>query len=318
MSKPQFFAAACLIAVIVAVLCPRAGADEAGQCPPSAGVALQILGSGGPIADDGRASSAYLVWIDGKSRVLIDAGGGTFLRFGEAGASFAELDFIGISHFHADHSADLPALLKSGYFSGRERVLGIAGPTGEEPFPGIRGFLNGLLSDDAGAYRYLSGYFDGSDGLARLSIGEIHAGFEGTLPKTGSERAAFAVDAMHVPHGIVPALAFRVRIGNSSIVFSGDQNGDNPRFVDFARDANVLVMHMPVPLNPDRVARRLHAPPDVIAGIAAESGAETLVLSHFMARSLRDLEGNTDPILAAFDGRVHVAADLDCIVVRNR
>jgi hypothetical protein len=60
-------------------------------CVRGEGVTLQILGSGGPIADDARASSGYLVWADGKSRVLIDAGGGTFLRFGEAGASFAEL-----------------------------------------------------------------------------------------------------------------------------------------------------------------------------------------------------------------------------------
>ena len=93
-------------------------AGPAQQCPPPQGVALQVLGSGGPIADDARASSAYLVWVDGKSRVLIDSGGGAFLRFGEAQANFSELEFIGLSHFHTDHSADFPALLKSGYLSG--------------------------------------------------------------------------------------------------------------------------------------------------------------------------------------------------------
>ena len=62
------------------------------ECPPSDGIALQVLGSGGPIADDGRASSGYLVWVDGTARVLIDAGGGTFLRFAEAGARFEDLD----------------------------------------------------------------------------------------------------------------------------------------------------------------------------------------------------------------------------------
>src|SRR5210317_1010316 len=100
-------------------------------CPAPTGVSLQVLGSGGPIADDGRASSSYLVWLDGKARVLIDAGGGSFLRFGEAGAAFTDLDFIGLSHLHTDHSAALPALLKSGNFSGRERPLPIAGPSGE-------------------------------------------------------------------------------------------------------------------------------------------------------------------------------------------
>ena len=101
------------------------------SCTPGEGVTLQILGSGGPIADDGRASSGYLVWVDGESRVLIDAGGGTFLRFGEAGASFAALDFVGLSHLHTDHSADFPALLKSGSFSDRDRPLPVAGPDGD-------------------------------------------------------------------------------------------------------------------------------------------------------------------------------------------
>ncbi len=318
MIKPGLIATTYLAVAATGVLPAEARADAALQCPPPEGVALQVLGSGGPIADDGRASSAYLIWIDGRSRILIDAGGGAFLRFGEAGASFDDLDFVGISHFHTDHSADLSALLKSGYFSGRKRRLGIAGPDGKGPFPGLRVFLDSLLSEEGGAYAYLSGYLSGTDGLAALVATEVEASTTGPLPRTGDERAAFTVDAMHVPHGIVPALAFRVRIGESVVVFSGDQNGSDAGFIEFANRASVLVMHMPVPLNPDRVARRLHAPPDVLAGVAAESGAETLVLSHFMARSLRDLERNTAPVLAAFEGRVHRADDLDCIVVNGR
>jgi glyoxylase-like metal-dependent hydrolase (beta-lactamase superfamily II) len=112
-------------------------AQQVPDCPPAEGVALQVLGSGGPIADDNRASSGYIVWVDGKSRVLVDAGGGTFLRFGEAGARFADLDFVGLSHFHTDHSADFPALLKSGNFSGRQRPLPVAGPGPSGPFPGL-------------------------------------------------------------------------------------------------------------------------------------------------------------------------------------
>ena len=51
-----------------------------------AALAVQVLGSGGPVADSARASSGYLVWDHGRARVLIDAGGGTFQRFGAAGA----------------------------------------------------------------------------------------------------------------------------------------------------------------------------------------------------------------------------------------
>lgn len=112
-----------LCRLILLALPGLAAADQsiADECPPATGIALQVLSSGGPIADDGRASSSYLIWVDGKSRVLINAGGDAFLRFGEASASFSELDFVGLSHFHADHSADFPALLKSGSFENRGR-----------------------------------------------------------------------------------------------------------------------------------------------------------------------------------------------------
>ena len=92
------------------------------DCGERGDVAVQVLGSGGPIADDARASAAYLVWVEGSSLALIDAGGGAFLRFGEAGARFEALDFIGLSHFHTDHSADFPALLKSGRSPSRARA----------------------------------------------------------------------------------------------------------------------------------------------------------------------------------------------------
>jgi len=72
-----------------------------------AGVQVQVLGSGGPIADDARASAGYLVWHDARARALVDVGGGVFLRFGESGARLADLRVIALTHLHTDHSADL-------------------------------------------------------------------------------------------------------------------------------------------------------------------------------------------------------------------
>ena len=45
-------------------------------------IAIQILGSGGPRVNPDRASSSYLLWIDAQARILVDIGGGAFLRFG--------------------------------------------------------------------------------------------------------------------------------------------------------------------------------------------------------------------------------------------
>jgi ribonuclease BN (tRNA processing enzyme) len=292
---------------------PAVAADSS-SCATS-GISLQILGSGGPIADDGRASAGYLVWVDGKSRFLVDAGGGVFLRFAEAGGNFTDLDFIGISHFHADHSADLPALLKSGYFAKRERALPISGPAGGGPFPGLHDYLDSMLGKEKGAYGYLSGYLDGSGGLPQLRQTEVQREQQDTATVLADAVSRQQVDAMYVPHGIVPAIAFRVQIGDKRIVFASDQNGSAEQFIDFAKNADVLVMHMPVPQDVSGVGRKLHAPPGVIGEIAAQAQVKTLVLSHFMARSLSDLDGNVSIVRASFAGPVMIANDLDCVAV---
>lgn len=297
------------LSTIVVYLSVAACQPSQGACPSPAGVTLQVLGSGGPIADDGRASSAYIVWIDGKARVLIDAGGGSFLRFGEAGANFEDLDFVGLSHLHTDHSADFPALLKSGNFSGRDRPLPVAGPDGDGVFPGLKAFLAAMLDKEHGAYGYLSGFLDGTGGTPMLTPREVAPGATALLWSSED----LLIDAMRVPHGIVPTAAFRVRAGESTIVFASDQNGGDPAFAEFAKNASILVMHMVVPEDVTGVGRRLHAPPSVIGELAGQARPGKLVLSHFMARSLRDLKTNVAIVKKSYAGEVFLAEDLACV-----
>jgi ribonuclease BN (tRNA processing enzyme) len=286
-------------------------ATRAAQCPPGRGLALQVLGSGGPVADDGRASSAYLVWQDGRARVLLDAGGGSFLRFGQANARFADLDLIAISHFHTDHSADLPALLKSGYFSRRTRSLLISGPEAGGPFPGLESFIESLLDPGRGTYAYLAGYLDGSDGLVKLQRVPVNHHQETVVAVM--DEGEMKVTALGVPHGIVPTLAYRVEAGGRSIVFASDQNGGSEQFPGFAQGATVLVAHLAIPENATGAARKLHAPASIIGQMAEKSSVGTLVLSHFMSRSLKDLDNSLARIRLQFTGDIILAEDLQCI-----
>ncbi len=300
------------IAVIL-LLC--GWADSHAESCPESGVAVQVLGSGGPIADDDRAGSGYLVWIDGRARVMIDAGSGSVLRFGEAGARFEDLDFVGLSHFHTDHSADFPALLKSGLFSPRRRPLRIAGPSGSARFPGLDDYLDGLLNPDNGIYRYLSGYLDGSRGAAMIEPRTVG----GDAPRTvfGDADSALRIDGLRVPHGIVPAVAFRISAIGRTIVFGSDQTLSNENYVEFARGADLLVAHMVIPEETTGTANQLHAKPSAIGEAAAAAGPDTLLLSHFMARSLEDIDGNVTAVQRHFDGRVVLAEDLSCVAVNG-
>src|SRR6476620_10909847 len=127
---------------------PSANAQTCGE----EGVAVQVLGSGGPELQDKRASSSYLIWQDGRARALVDAGGGSALRFGESGAQMSQLDVILFTHFHVDHSADFPALIKSSWFEDRKRPLPIFGPVGNDFMPSATQFVSGFFGDKQGVY----------------------------------------------------------------------------------------------------------------------------------------------------------------------
>src|SRR5260370_26040134 len=73
--------------------------------------AVQILGSGGPAINRGRASASYVLWVGGQARMLVDMGGGTYLRFGQSGAKLGDLALGGLSHLHPHPPSHLPAPL---------------------------------------------------------------------------------------------------------------------------------------------------------------------------------------------------------------
>lgn len=278
------------------------------------GVELQVLGSGGPEMQDKRASSSYLLWQDGKARVLIDSGGGSALRFGEAGARMADLDLVLFTHFHADHSADFPALVKSSYFEDRQRNLPVYGPAGNTLFPSTTEFQRDLFDAKRGAFRYLSEYITPGAGGYLLQAHTVK-------PKAHAVVRVFAeagivAEATTVLHGPVPALAWLVQIDGQRIAFSGDTNGNNGNLEKLAAGADLFVAHNAVPEGATGVARKLHMPPSVIGRIAASAKVKRVVLSHRMLRTLgRETESLT-AIARHYTGPTEFANDLDCYRLR--
>lgn len=243
---------------------------------------------------------------------MVDVGGGAFLRFGEARAKFEDLDHIAISHFHTDHSADFVTLLKTGNFTERTRPLGVSGPAGGGPFPSLTDYLASNVGKE-GAYQYLSGYIDGTGGLVRLEPVELDPSGDVVQAVRFMTDRNITITATGVPHGIVPAIAYRVRVGEKEIVFASDQNGNDERFIDFAKDVDVLVMHLVAPEGIQGSFRALHAPPGRIGEIASATGAGKLVLSHLTRWSLPDLDENLAAVRNHYDGDIVLAEDLMCV-----
>lgn len=273
------------------------------------GIALQVLGSGGPEMTDQRASTAYLVWQDGRARVLIDMGPGSLLQFEKSGARLEDLDVILLSHLHVDHSADLPALIKGSFFTGRNRNLPLYGPTGNQVMPNTEAFVQTLFASPDGAFHYLD-TFVSEFGAYRLQARNVEA--SGDTPTTVIDDERFRLTAIPVNHGPIPALAWRIDIGGKSMVISGDMNGDNETLEKLADQADLLVAHHAIPEGLQGVARNLHMPPSVIGKIAATARVHRLVLSHRMLRTIDQEAVSTGQIRKHYSGPLDFAEDGHC------
>ena len=71
---------------------------------------------------------------------------------GSGGPELETLEAAVLTHLHIDHSVDLPAFVKAGFFSERVENLDIIGPNGNEYFPSTSEYLQTLFSK-RGAYR---------------------------------------------------------------------------------------------------------------------------------------------------------------------
>jgi ribonuclease BN (tRNA processing enzyme) len=91
---------------------------------------LVVLGSGGPRAF-GRAGSSYIVVVEGRPRILVDAGPGAFLRIGKLNVDLENVDTVLLTHLHIDHSGDLAAFFNARALTADAPIVDrIFGPVG--------------------------------------------------------------------------------------------------------------------------------------------------------------------------------------------
>ncbi len=285
-------------------------------------LAVQVLGSGGPSAGGTRASTAYLLWRRGRAVVMVDAGGGAFLRFGEAGAKLQDLSLLAISHLHPDHVSDLPALLWLSELA-RRQPLRVAGPVGGGRFPSFDAFLTRLFDAGSGAFPMLAGTLGQPGQGVRLDVILVDA--SAATAQAVLSDTSLVVSAMGVPHGDVPSLAYRIEVDGRRIVFGSDQNGSDPGFSTFASGADILVMHLGLSARAGPPLTSLHAAPATVGGLARDAKAKRLVLSHFMEAppavatpewfSLFNLDRTVAEVGEYFPGPIVAAADLQCIPI---
>lgn len=287
---------------------------------------VTVLGSGGPMALVDRASPGYLISVDGVHRIMMDGGGGNFLRLGQSRTFTLErLDMWLFSHFHIDHSSDFPAIIKSMYYLRRgynvNNPLMVIGPERGGKFPSATEFVDKLFNPETGIYAYLHDFLKTVFALD-LNIETKDVPFDYTIykaPIVAYEKDGITISTIPVSHGpdmSIPAVAYRVDYNGESVTYSGDLTSeeglDFENIVALASGSDVLIYDASLSpaqrINPPDL---FHSLPGEIGRAAQEAGVKKLVLSHFMP-PYTDLK--TQQIVAGvqqnYTGEIILAEDL--------
>ena len=247
---------------------------------------LTILGSGTSVPLPQRASPSIALFADNQF-LLLDIGPGTLRQLAIAGLSFEDIDYICISHFHPDHTADLihfffatryPPILRT------RKSFSIIAPNG------FNKFLT-LLKQPYG------NWLDLPDGL--MGIEELDT--SGMDKKGIDSITLFSAPLNHTQHSV----GFRIKDSSGKvIVYSGD-TGYCEEVVDLARDADILILESSFP---DEKEITGHLTPSRAGDIATRSGAKKLLLTHFYPECLRvDIEAQCRK---TYQGELILARDL--------
>ena len=274
--------------------------------PAKPAMEVIVLGSGGPRAF-GRAGSSYIVLLEGRPRILVDAGPGAFLRIGELGLDLGAVDTVLVTHLHIDHSGDLAAFFNArALTSDGPIVYRIFGPDGAGLFPSTSRFVD-LLVGRNGAFAYQKTF----GARESFAVRDLAISLNSLRTKIVDEDG-LVIEEIATHHGDCPSVGYRITYRSVSVVFSGDMDASAlPNLVQLAKKADLLVFNCAV-LDPPGSPWQLydlHTPPRKIGEAARDSGVKSLLLSHLAP----DVEGQEDAvrksIRVSFSGPVAFASD---------
>jgi ribonuclease BN (tRNA processing enzyme) len=247
---------------------------------------LIFLGSGTSVPLAERASPSLAIFVEDQF-LLMDIGPGTVRQLAVAGLNYEDIDYIGISHFHPDHTADLIHFL---FATRYPPVLSERKPFSIIAPKGFNEFL-ALLKKPYGTWLDLPA---GLMKVEELAVGN----------KDGREFDKFKLVSAPLNH-TPQSIGFRVEDNSGrSIVYSAD-TGYCEELVDLAKGAGLLILESSFP---DEEGIAGHLTPSEAGDVATRSGAKRLVLTHFYPECLEtDIEAQCRK---TYGGELILAADL--------
>ena len=250
-----------------------------------------LLGTGGATPYASRVNPSVAIVIDDHI-ILFDAGSGTTQRLVQAGLSSSNIDFICLSHLHADHCLEIPLLILDSYLKGREKPITISGPAGTCDY--IKAVMDSL-------YSYINQLIIGVTGQSpQLNIMELQGG------NVASTTYGAVITCLPVVHG-VPALAYKIESNQRRVVISGDTEKCDA-LAEFSKNADILIHECPFP--PSMGHSPGHTTAKEVGEIAHQAAARLVVLTHLFEETVGQEDALVSDVKQTFNGEVVVGRDL--------
>jgi ribonuclease Z len=273
------------------------------------------LGTAMPFQRPAQAAPSFLVELGNGDKFLFDIGTGAAERLAALQIPYNWLNKIFISHLHADHMGDLPALWVGGTINNRTVPLEIWGPTGSEEQYGTKHSIEGLKQFYNWDIATRRGAFDATG--QELIIHEFDYRGEN---KIVYEKNGVTIRSFPAVHAFDGPVSFRLDWNGLSFVFSGD-TFPNKWFNKYAMKADIVIhecfvtiddlinrMNFPV----ERallVGAQVHTPPEAFGKVMSIIKPRMAVAYHFI-NDFDTAPNIQEGIRETYDGPLTLAKDM--------
>ena len=296
-------------------------------------IRITILGSGCsiPTFERWHPSIALELFYDKYFLILFDCGEGTQLRMMQAGISFMKINFILISHWHADHFAGLIPILQSMQLENRREKIYLIAPDATRMFKNIEGLYYFNLKFPVEKIDAKDGLIFENEYFRIYGLRTLHTVNSFAYKIEEKEKWKInekRIEELKIRKGkwieelkrkgkvIINGKEIKIEdvadlIKGKKIVYSGD-TAFFEKMIEFCKDADYLI-HEATYLDKDKEEReeRLHSSVLEAAKIAKEANVKNLILFHFSRRyQSEDYEKIENEAKSIFNGNVVIAKDL--------
>jgi len=260
------------------------------------GLHVGLCGAGSPFPDDLRSGPCTAV-VAGRRLFIFDSGSGASRNLARMRLNAGQIEALFLTHYHSDHIDGVGELMLQRWIQRTaQQPLPVYGPAGLEQV--LQGFNEAYTLDQGYRTAHHGAAVappEGFGGTARPFDLPAGSGRQVLLSEPDLEIVAFAVD--HGP--IHPAVGYRIRYKDRSVVISGDTS----KSAAVARESQGVDLLVHEALSPqllalleqglDRAGRKnlaqimhdvlnYHTTPEEAAEMAQAAGVKALVFNHIV------------------------------------